>query len=58
MSGSVGHFLWMGGYAAYLWPAYAIAAAAVVLNIVWARGLLARSQAEARRRLAVQGERE
>ena len=52
------HFLRMGGYAAYLWPAYAATLLVVVLNIVWARRLLARSQAEARRRLAMNGEQE
>jgi heme exporter protein CcmD len=49
-------FLRMGGYARYLWPSYGITFAVVVLNIVWARRLLASAQAEARRRLAVQGE--
>lgn len=49
-------FLDMGGYAAYVWPAYAVTLAVVVLNIVWARRALARSRAEARRRLIAQGE--
>jgi len=43
-------FLDMGGYAAYVWPAYAVTLAVVVLNIVWARRSLARARAEARRR--------
>ncbi|MGH8150864.1 MAG: heme exporter protein CcmD [Steroidobacteraceae bacterium] len=47
-------FVRMGGYAQYLWPAYGIAFAVVILNIVWARRALARARAEARRRLAVQ----
>ena len=49
-------FLDMGGYAAFVWPAYAVTLAVIVLNIVWARRSLARSRAEARRRLSVQGE--
>ena len=48
-------FLRMGGYARYLWPSYAITFAVVVLNIIWARRLLARARAEARRRLSMQG---
>ena len=49
-------FLRMGGYAQYLWPAYGIAFAVVILNIFWARRMLARARAEARRRVAVRGE--
>jgi heme exporter protein CcmD len=49
-------FFDMGGYAAFIWPAYAVTLGAVVLNIVWARRALARSLAEARRRLQMQGE--
>ena len=49
-------FFDMGGYAAYVWPSYAVTLAVVVLNIVWARRALARSCAEARRRLSAQGE--
>jgi heme exporter protein D len=51
-------FLDMGGYAAFVWPAYAITLAVIVLNVVWARRALARSRAEARRRLSMQGERQ
>ena len=36
-------FLRMGGYAVYLWPAYGVTLLAVVLNILWARALLARA---------------
>jgi heme exporter protein CcmD len=50
-------FLDMGGYAAFVWPAYAVTVTVIVLNIVWARRALARSRAEARRRLSVHGER-
>jgi heme exporter protein CcmD len=53
----VSHFLAMGGYARFLWPSYGITALAVVLNIIWARGLLRRAKSEVRRRLATQGER-
>jgi len=49
-------FLNMGGYARYVWPSYAIVLAVVVLNIFWARRSLARSQAEALRRLQIRGE--
>jgi heme exporter protein D len=50
-------FLAMGGYAAFVWPAYAVTFAVVALNVFWARRSLARSLAEARRRLSVSGER-
>jgi heme exporter protein CcmD len=50
-------FLDMGGYAAFVWPAYAVTLAVIVLNIVWAHRALARSRAEARRRLSAQEER-
>jgi heme exporter protein CcmD len=46
-------FLDMGGYAAFVWPAYAVTLAVVILNIVWARRALARARAEARRRLSM-----
>ncbi len=46
-------FFDMGGYAGYVWPSYLLTLAVVVLNIVWARRLLARSREEARRRLAM-----
>lgn len=48
-------FFDMGGYAAYVWPAYGLTLTIVALNILWARRLLAKSRAEARRRLDVQG---
>jgi heme exporter protein CcmD len=50
------HFFAMGGYARYLWPSYGVTLLAVVLNIVWARGLLRRAKTDARRRLAMQSE--
>jgi heme exporter protein D len=46
-------FFDMGGYAAYVWPSYVLTLVVVVLNIVWARRLLAKSREEARRRLAM-----
>jgi heme exporter protein CcmD len=49
-------FFDMGGYAAYVWPAYVVTFAVVVLNIVWARRALSRSRTEARRRLGLRGE--
>ena len=49
-------FFDMGGYAAFVWPAYLVTFAVVFLNIFWARRALARSRAQARRRLQMQGE--
>jgi heme exporter protein D len=46
-------FFDMGGYAAYVWPSYVLTFVVVVLNIVWARRLLAKSREDARRRLAM-----
>jgi heme exporter protein CcmD len=51
----VSAFFDMGGYAAYVWPAYAVTLAVVVLNIVWARRLLERSRKEALHRLTIGG---
>jgi len=48
-------FLDMGGYAAFVWPAYLVTLTVVVLNIVWARRALSRSRADARRRLDRRG---
>ncbi len=48
-------FFDMGGYAAFVWPSYGLTLLVVVLNIVWARRLLARSREEARRRLSMRG---
>lgn len=48
-------FFDMGGYAAYVWPAYAVTLAVMVLNIIWARRLLRRSRKEALHRLAIGG---
>jgi len=51
----VKEFLNMGGYAAYVWPSYGLTVAIIVLNIVWARRLLAKSREDARRRLEMRG---
>ncbi len=48
-------FFDMGGYAAFVWPSYALTLIVVALNIVWARRSLARSREEARRRLSTRG---
>jgi heme exporter protein D len=50
---SLSEFFDMGGYAAFVWPSYVLTLTVVVLNIVWARRLLAKSREEARRRLAM-----
>jgi len=47
-------FLDMGGYAAYVWPAYAVTLIVLFLNIAWARSALARAIDGARRRLGAQ----
>jgi len=49
-------FLLMGGYAVYVWPAVALTAAGLILNVVWARRALASAQREARRRLQMRHE--
>jgi heme exporter protein CcmD len=49
-------FFEMGGYAAFVWPAYAVTLAVIGLNIVSARRALARAREQARRRLQIQGE--
>jgi heme exporter protein D len=45
-------FLEMGGYAAYVWPSYALTALVVGLNIYWARRSLREAREETRRRLS------
>jgi heme exporter protein CcmD len=50
-------FLRMGGYAAFVWPSYALTLGIVGLNIVWARRSLTRAAAAAHRRLAMRGAR-
>jgi heme exporter protein CcmD len=50
----VSHFLAMGGYARYLWPAYGLTLLVVLLNAIWARRLLAQAKLDAQRRLQMQ----
>ena len=45
-------FFDMGGYAAFVWPSYAVTFAVIALNVYWARRALAQAEAAARRRLA------
>ena len=47
--GGLAEYLDMGGYARYVWPSYGIVVAAIVLNIIWARGKLKRARKEALR---------
>ncbi len=46
-------FFRMDGYAAYVWPSYAIALTVLLLNVFWTRRSLRQAQEEARRRLAM-----
>lgn len=46
-------FLAMGGYAAFLWPAYAVTFLALAWNIASARRALSTAIADARRRASV-----
>ena len=47
---SLHEFLTMGGYAAYVWPAYAVAAVVMIANAVAPGRRLKRIKAEIRRR--------
>ena len=47
-------YLNMSGYAGYVWPSYALALAALGLNVVWARRALQAARADARRRLEME----
>lgn len=46
----------MDGYAAYVWPSYAITIVTLLLNVHWARKALRQAREEARRRIAMSGE--
>jgi heme exporter protein CcmD len=48
----VGHFFAMGGYARFVWPAYALWAAVIAANIWSAGRALDRARTRALRRLA------
>jgi heme exporter protein CcmD len=52
----VKEFFDMGGYAAFVWPAYAVTFAVIGLNVYWAQRALARARRDAQRRLAARGE--
>jgi heme exporter protein CcmD len=47
-------FLDMGGRGQYLWPAYALTLAVIILNVMWARSTVRQARAEARRRVAIE----
>lgn len=49
-------FFYMGGYAAYLWPAYLLTFAVLGWNVLSARRALREARAEARRRLTADRE--
>ncbi len=49
-------FFHMGGYAAYLWPAYLLTFAVLSWNVLSARRALREAKAEARRRLETERE--
>ena len=49
-------FLYMGGYAVYLWPAYLLTFAVLAWNIVSARRALHDAKLEARRRTGIDRE--
>jgi heme exporter protein D len=49
-------FFHMGGYAAYLWPAYLLTFAVLGWNMLSARRALREARAEARRRLTADRE--
>ena len=53
---SFAEFLDMGGYAAFVWPAYLVTFAVIGLNVMWARHALARARVAAARRLAAQAD--
>ena len=49
------HFLAMGGYGAYVWPCFALAAAVLAWNVLAARRLHARAREHALRGAAGRG---
>ena len=53
---TLSEFLDMGGYARYVWPAYAVTLGLMALNIWWARRALAQARQAARRRIAMRSE--
>jgi heme exporter protein D len=51
---TLGQFLHMGGYAAYVWPAYGFTALAIIWMIAGARRAHRAGLAAARRRIATE----
>lgn len=51
---NMGEFIHMGGYAAFVWPAYAVTLIVLIGNIVGARSSHRHAVEEARRRALVQ----
>jgi len=51
---SLSHFLAMGGYAAFVWPSYAVTLIVIVVNVLAARASHKRALEEARRRIGMQ----
>ncbi len=51
---NMGEFIHMGGYAAFVWPAYAVALLVLIGNVVAARSSHRRALEEARRRAQMQ----
>jgi heme exporter protein D len=49
MSETVARFLAMGGYAAYVWPAYALTLLVLGGLLAWSRGAYRRAQRELQR---------
>jgi heme exporter protein CcmD len=54
-AGAMSDFLAMGGYGAYVWPCFALAAAVLAWNALAARRLHARAREQAIRRAAQGG---
>lgn len=46
-------FFHMHGYAKFVWTAYGLGVGALLLNVWWARRMMARARVEAKRRLAM-----
>ena len=47
---NIGQFVRMGGYAAFVWPSYALAVVVILINILSARRSLREGQRAARQR--------
>ena len=51
---SLSQFLSMGGYAAFVWPSYAVTLIVIVVNVLAARASHRRALEDARRRIGMQ----